>query len=72
MDGSIEAGDLVEAQRPVEPSRVRVLLVTHELSLTGAPRLVYEALRVIGDAIAERLVLTHDRVRTNWHLAIAR
>lgn len=36
--------------------RLRVLLVTHELSLTGSPRLALEAFRSLGDTVEVRTV----------------
>lgn len=36
--------------------RLKVLLVTHELSLTGAPRLALEGLRALGTAIDLRTI----------------
>jgi glycosyltransferase involved in cell wall biosynthesis len=41
---------------PGAPPRLRVLVVTHELSLTGSPRLALEVFRALGDTVELRTV----------------
>lgn len=56
MAGAFIVGALTMPQAPEEVSRMRVLLVTHELSLTGSPRLALEAFRSLNSTVDVRTV----------------
>lgn len=56
LAGSLVFSALTMRHSRQPASRVRVLHVTHELSLTGAPRLALELFRALGDTIELRTV----------------